>query len=58
MEYGLRVLKGLMWLLLFLGCCVLVVLGQRSIGYFGLWQMLLGLGGILCCLFAYNLRHK
>ena len=58
MEYGLKALKIVLWTLLFLGCCALVVAGQRTIGYAGLWTMLLGLAGILVCLYFYNRRHR
>lgn len=58
MEYGLKRLLTLLWLALFLFCCWLVFDGQRSIGYSGLGEMMLGLAGILFCIWGYNKRNR
>ena len=44
--------------LLFALCIVLVVIGQKHIGWGGLCAMLAGLAGLLLLLFAYNRSYR
>ena len=54
----MRYVRGLLYLLFFIGCVALVVAGQRTIGPGGLGIMLLGLLGILVLLFHYNSKYQ
>ena len=54
----MRYVRGLLYLLLFIGCVVLVVAGQRTIGPGGLGIMFLGLLGILVLLYHYNSKYQ
>ena len=38
--------------------CYLIIDGQRSVGYAGTAQMLVGLVGILALFYLYNRSHK
>lgn len=58
MEYGWKKAITLLGLLVFLLCVWLVISGQKSIGYPGLGLMLLGLAGILGCIWVYNRTHR
>lgn len=58
MEYVIKTIKTVLWLVLFVGFIYLIILGQRSIGYNGLGMMMLGLAGILFCMWAYNKRNR
>lgn len=54
----MRYVMGLLYLLIFIGCIVLVVTGQRTIGPGGLGVMLVGLAGILLLLYHYNNKYQ
>ncbi len=58
MEYVLAGLKTALRVLVFVAGLVLVIIGQRHIGYPGLLLMLGGLALMLLVLFAYNQRNK
>lgn len=45
-------------ILLVLLCIILVIVGQKSIGYEGLSLMLLGLSGLVALLAIYNKKYK
>lgn len=58
MENTMKVL-GIVLKCIFLVVCVgLVIIGQKSISYQGLYTMLAGLCGILLLLFIYNRKYK
>lgn len=48
----------LLYLLVFIGCIALVVVGQRHIGPGGLAVMIVGLLGILVLLYLYNKKYQ
>ncbi len=54
MKYVVR----LLYLLVFIGCITLVVVGQRNIGPAGLAVMIVGLLGILVLLYLYNKKYQ
>lgn len=58
MEYGWKKLLTLLGAAVFLGCCALVVIGQKSVGLSGLATMLGGLTGMVLCLWLYNRTHR
>ena len=58
MEYKLQTLWRVIGILIFLGSCALVVIGQKSISYQGLGLMGLGLAGAIGCLWFYNRKHR
>jgi hypothetical protein len=58
MEYSLKVLKTILKVICVVVCIGLVVIGQKSISYPGLFTMLAGLGGILLLLYSYNRQYK
>lgn len=53
MKYIIRII----YLLIFIASMVLIVTGQRNIGYTGLLTMLVGLAGILVLLYLYNKKY-
>lgn len=54
MKYAIR----LLYLLIFIVSIVLIVTGQRNIGYTGLLTMLVGIAGILVLLYLYNKKYQ
>jgi len=50
--------KGVLVVVAFVLCLVLVVVGQRGEGWPALGVMLLGVAGLLGLLFAYNRRYR
>jgi hypothetical protein len=58
MEYTWKKIRTVLGLIVFLGCCALVVIGQKSISYAGLGLMMMGLCGIVLCLYLYNRTHR
>ena len=58
MEYRRKTIRALLFALLFLGCCALVIIGQKSVSYAGFGLMMLGLSGIVACLYMYNKTHR
>lgn len=55
-------MKSWMWkilyLIIFIVCIALLVLGQRNIGVEGLLVMLVGLAGILGLMYIYNKKYQ
>lgn len=55
-------MKSWMWkiiyLVIFIVCIALLVLGQRNIGVEGLLVMLVGLAGILGLMYIYNKKYQ
>lgn len=45
-------------IIVFIVCLVLIVNGQRNIGYSGLMVMVLGLAGLLGLLWDYNRKYQ
>ena len=58
MEYTRKTILTIVGLLVFLSCCALVVIGQKSVSTTGLVTMLAGLAGIVLCLWIYNRTHR
>ena len=58
MEYKLKTIFTMLGVLVFAGCVALVVWGQKSISPSGLGLMMLGLAGIVLCLWIYNRTHR
>ncbi len=58
MEYRRKAIFTVLGVLAFLGCCALVLMGQKNIGPTGLITMLAGLTGIVLCLWVYNITHR
>lgn len=54
---GIRV-KTIVMAVVFVVCLLMIILGQRNVGYQGLFVELIGLVGLLAVLFAYNRDHK
>ena len=52
------ILMMLLKIVIFIGSIVLVVAGQRNIGFQGLGMMMVGLGGVLGLLYVYNKAHQ
>ncbi len=50
--------QNILLLLLFVASVVLVVVGQKNIGYAGLSAELIGLAGVISVLYIYNKRYK
>lgn len=51
-------LKSAVIAAIFVLCIVLIVVGQKHIGVFGLLVMIAGLVGILALLYMYNRKYK
>lgn len=51
-------IKNIVLATVFLVCFVMIIIGQRNIGYPGLTIEIIGLIGILTVLFVYNKAHK
>ena len=58
MEYKLKTIVTIVGLLVFAGCVGLVIWGQKSISLNGLGLMMLGVAGIVLCLWIYNRTHR
>ncbi|ABX40963.1 DUF6903 family protein [Lachnoclostridium phytofermentans] len=58
MENAMKVLGIVLKCIILVVCVGLVIIGQKSISYQGLYTMLAGLGGILILLFLYNRKYK
>lgn len=48
----------LLKLVTFILCMVLIVVGQKNIGYVGLATMIVGLSGLLYLLWDYNKKYQ
>ncbi len=57
-EYLKQRLLTTLRILLFLGCVVLVMIGQRDVSYGNLGVMGLGLVGMLVIIWDYNRRNR
>lgn len=51
-------LKSTVMLAVFIACLIMIILGQRHIGYAGLAVEFVGLIGLMIVLFLYNREHK
>ena len=49
-----KILQVILCLIIFVVSLVLIILGQKEIGYIGLLKMMIGLAGILFLLGFYN----
>lgn len=58
MEYRWKKIRMGLGILFFLACVALVVIGQKRISYEGTLLMLLGLSGIILCLYVYNRSYR
>ncbi len=58
MEYRWKKIRTGLGILFFLACVALVVIGQKRISYEGTLLMLLGLAGIILCLYVYNRSYR
>lgn len=58
MEYIFRKLLNLVLLLIFIAFVALVVIGQKDISYHGFGIMMIGVAGIILCLFIYNKKNN
>lgn len=57
-EQTKKIIIGILVAIVFVVCVVLVVVGQREIGYAGLGKQLIGLAGLLALLGIYNHQYK
>lgn len=57
-EYTKKIIIGILVAIVFVACIVLVIAGQRIIGWTGLGMELLGLAGLLVLLWLYNRQFK
>lgn len=57
-EQTKKIIIGILVAIVFVVCVVLVVVGQREIGYAGLGKQLIGLAGLLTLLGIYNHQYK
>ncbi|NLZ83443.1 MAG: hypothetical protein GX915_07250 [Clostridiales bacterium] len=58
MENAMKVLSIIFKVICLIVCIGLAVIGQKNIGYPGLFTMLAGLSGILLLLYFYNRKYK
>lgn len=50
--------KSAVLIVVFIVCLMMIILGQRNVGYTGLAVEFVGLIGLLVVLFIYNREHK
>jgi hypothetical protein len=58
MENTLKILAVILKCICLVICVGLVIMGQKSISYKGLYTMLAGLCGILLLLYFYNKKYR
>ena len=58
MENKMKILAVTLKCICLAACLGLVIIGQRSVGYQGLYTMMAGLCGILLLLHLYNRKYK
>ncbi|SHO48656.1 DUF6903 family protein [Anaerocolumna xylanovorans] len=58
MENTMKMLAVILKCICLVVCVGLVIIGQKSVGYQGLYTMIAGLCGILLLLYLYNRKYR